>query len=766
MAAVVIPAVSTFAQPVQSSWTSATDGGWTQASHWSTNPYYPNNNNPPGTQYDAIINAGTAFYDIQLSDSISLNQLIIADPNVTIDHGAGTLTLTTGLDILNGHYRLAGATISGGTIYIGPQASAFILDSNGPIPPRLQGVTIDGDFALGCWIRDGLTLNGTATNSHFVVENSGTFSGGTVLYPVGATGHGFAVADGATLTLATTLSGGESPGVRIGEPINPQVPTTNNVINRGRFLIDHDTIEIWSSTFSNEGAMSVSNQGVLDIGMTGDNGAVPAQVFGTEWSNSGVFRLLGNQPPGVPPPKINLGGRTTTAGLGKIERTGGGIFLWGVLDNTNSVLNLSPEDWSLTIRSGSIIGGTINVARGGGFGVSIIGAGATLDGVRINGGFSYTGGQPLIIKNGLDLNGQMTIPGAFQALEFDGTQTLNGGLIVAIPTSSGASVVVSTGSALTLSPSTVIQANTFGFGGYPGALVINQGTIASTGFAGISVPTGPLRFRNEGVIDATSGNVKLGLSTSIDNVNQNTLTGGVWRVGSGSPPNSISFVNDSPVLTTNAADVTIIGNGSFPALEGLSVNQGAFRLRQAHDESCPSGLTNTGLLDLGAGCDVNVTGQFAQSDQGALTVQLAGTTPLAQYAAVHSTVSAALAGTLAVQLAPPFIPSLGNQFDIVTAPSISGSFTTIQLPVISSTRQFQVIYLPDRVRLTVIPANCYANCDGSAVQPFLNANDFQCFLNAFAAGNPYANCDGSTTDPVLNANDFACFLNAFAAGCP
>jgi YVTN family beta-propeller protein len=61
---------------------------------------------------------------------------------------------------------------------------------------------------------------------------------------------------------------------------------------------------------------------------------------------------------------------------------------------------------------------------------------------------------------------------------------------------------------------------------------------------------------------------------------------------------------------------------------------------------------------------------------------------------------------------------------------------------------------------------CYANCDGSHTPPILNVNDFACFLNKFAAGDPYANCDGSTTPPVLNVLDFSCFLNKFAAGCP
>ena len=61
---------------------------------------------------------------------------------------------------------------------------------------------------------------------------------------------------------------------------------------------------------------------------------------------------------------------------------------------------------------------------------------------------------------------------------------------------------------------------------------------------------------------------------------------------------------------------------------------------------------------------------------------------------------------------------------------------------------------------------CYANCDGSTTPPVVNVLDFNCFLNAFAAGSAAANCDGSTTAPVLNVLDFICFLNKAAAGCP
>ncbi len=66
---------------------------------------------------------------------------------------------------------------------------------------------------------------------------------------------------------------------------------------------------------------------------------------------------------------------------------------------------------------------------------------------------------------------------------------------------------------------------------------------------------------------------------------------------------------------------------------------------------------------------------------------------------------------------------------------------------------------------SLVPANCYANCDGSGAAPVLNANDFQCFLNKFAAGDSYANCDGVCQPGCLTPNDFQCFLNAFSVGC-
>ena len=74
-------------------------------------------------------------------------------------------------------------------------------------------------------------------------------------------------------------------------------------------------------------------------------------------------------------------------------------------------------------------------------------------------------------------------------------------------------------------------------------------------------------------------------------------------------------------------------------------------------------------------------------------------------------------------------------------------------------------FFVDDVQFEPWPRPCYPNCDGSTVAPILNANDFQCFLSSFAAGQPYANCDSSTVPPAHNANDFQCFINRFVGGC-
>jgi hypothetical protein len=57
---------------------------------------------------------------------------------------------------------------------------------------------------------------------------------------------------------------------------------------------------------------------------------------------------------------------------------------------------------------------------------------------------------------------------------------------------------------------------------------------------------------------------------------------------------------------------------------------------------------------------------------------------------------------------------------------------------------------------------CYVNCDNSRVGPRLNIDDFTCFINKFAVGDPYVDCDGDRQRTIA---DFHCFMTRFAQGC-
>jgi hypothetical protein len=101
-----------------------------------------------------------------------------------------------------------------------------------------------------------------------------------------------------------------------------------------------------------------------------------------------------------------------------------------------------------------------------------------------------------------------------------------------------------------------------------------------------------------------------------------------------------------------------------------------------------------------------------------------------------------------------------------TGTVIPGTTYIVALTLLTITQTIGAAAIPSgsfTIDLGVDP--CRANCDGSTTTPVLTPNDFQCFLNAYAAGLSSANCDGSTTTPMLTPNDFQCFINQYAAGC-
>ena len=149
---------------------------------------------------------------------------------------------------------------------------------------------------------------------------------------------------------------------------------------------------------------------------------------------------------------------------------------------------------------------------------------------------------------------------------------------------------------------------------------------------------------------------------------------------------------------------------------------------------------------------INGAGNAFQVSDGPTLTEFRATSPNAYQATIFANLRGLLSNTTVENLNGTVVGSPGDftgafQWNLQIAPNASATVGGSMAFVSSFT------------------TGCYANCDSSTAQPILNANDFQCFLNAFAAGDSYANCDNSSANPVLNANDFQCFLNTFAAGC-
>lgn len=100
-------------------------------------------------------------------------------------------------------------------------------------------------------------------------------------------------------------------------------------------------------------------------------------------------------------------------------------------------------------------------------------------------------------------------------------------------------------------------------------------------------------------------------------------------------------------------------------------------------------------IGVGAGT-LSITGRFANGHDGALNIELGGLTAGTQYDRLLIDGVATLDGTLNVSLVNlgggMFAPALGNVFSIITAGSVGGTFSTLNLPSLASDKMWFVGY--------------------------------------------------------------------------
>ena len=364
-------------------WLSPTSGNWTDPTMWSTNPYYPNSDNPSATTYDAVIDAtGTGGQYTVYSNSptaISLDSLTVNSAQASVYFFSLT---ANSVSLQNGTLGIEEANVSnistgGGTSLNLMQGQVGTLSITGGLNLDTQTVTFT----------NGIYLNNATVNwTHTATEHAG-FAGdqsidgnGTIIFAPPT--------QSLTQSSSITLSCATSSNVTIGTGVtmvSPQlIGIGGNFLNRGSLVtqsatdnINLDTIQnaghitattgtvkIWNLTntgdvsltnLSSPSLLNITNQGTFEV--TGGSSTI------NYLNNSGAFTVTSSTlklqnfstitPVSFVNSNVSVDGTLDTS---LINRTGGTLSVVGTLHNVGT-LNL--DHLGQLLNEGTIDGGTI-----------------------------------------------------------------------------------------------------------------------------------------------------------------------------------------------------------------------------------------------------------------------------------------------------------------------------------------------------------------------------------------------------------------------
>ena len=434
-------------------------------------------------------------------------------------------------------------------------------------------------------------------------------------------------------------------------------------------------------SFDNQGTVraEVSNQ---TITLTGDawtsSGLIDAvadgnlTLQGNGWSSTGTISIAGGGNLALNGSWVNqgavtmdasnvfLGGDFTLMTLGSFTRSGGTVFLTGNLQNAGQTLALDAATGSWNLDGGSIVGGTVTGADGAGLALANLDTG-TLDGVVLNADLTQGDRSRLIVLNGLELGGTLTLNTAQNStsesfltrLDFSGAQTLSGGGEVVFAGTAVQNRVRPTGH-LTIGPGITLRGRA-GVLGNTGQSFDNQGTVRAE-VSGQTITLTGDAWTSSGTIE-TAGGGRLSLS------------------GTATQAGTVT-VDAAGVLTASAAYVQTAGSttlqgGTFTASAGIDLSGGSFG---------GSGDVNGDLVNTGGTVQpglspglLTLNGAFEQQLGGRLEIEIDGLSPVSEHDRLDVTGAVTLGGELAVVTG--FSPAPGDAFDVMTWPAApAGSF--------------------------------------------------------------------------------------------
>ncbi len=662
------------------------------------------------------VNPGATF-DIQADIGIALQTgSPLVSNNGTFRKSAGGGTSSVGVPFNNA----ATVDLQSGTLVFsanGTHAGAF----SGAAGTTLQfgGGTHDlsGNVSVAAFSVAGATVN---VNAGTFSATASTFSSGTATFAAAAT---------VSSVGALTVSGG-TVNFNSGETIAPSSITLSGGTLGGSDTIDASTSVAWSGgaiggsgVFNANAGMAMSGTALKDFNttrtlnlsgtstMTGTagvrmwGGTININPGATVDIQADVGFALQSGTPSV----VNNGTLTKSAGTGA---------------SSNNV----PFGNAGTV---SVQAGTLNLAASGTHTGSFSGAAGTT--LQFGGGTHDLSGNVSVATFSVSTATVNVNGGTFSA----STSTFPSGTTTFAPaatlsaigalTVSAGTVVFNSGEtvtppSLTLSAGTLSGSDTVNV---PGAFTWTGGTLAGTGVLNAS---GGAALSGGNLKDVNSRSVVFGGTSTMSGLGGLRFFGGSLTIAGGAVLDvqadiGFTMISGTPSITNNGtlrksagSGTTTVGPtftnaGAVEALAGtfqFLANPGSFTQTAGTTTLNGGAITSTttmavqggtltgagtvtgavtsgGAVAPGNGIGVlNVTGNYVQQAAGAFNPQIGGLAAGTQYdqLKVLGASTATLAGTLNVSLANGFVPTDGNAFSVMTFASATGTFGTLNFPVL------------------------------------------------------------------------------------
>jgi hypothetical protein len=159
--------------------------------------------------------------------------------------------------------------------------------------------------------------------------------------------------------------------------------------------------------------------------------------------------------------------------------------------------------------------------------------------------------------------------------------------------------------------------------------------------------------------------------------------------------------------TVNQADYDIWNSGYGATTGGaLLVNGGTLKVPNITGSLINSG----GTLAAGTAPALRTIGGNLAENRGVMQMLIGGIVPGTNFDQIQVGGAAALGGTLLVQLANSFSPSIGQTFQFLTSTGgVSGTCTGMTLPTLGAGKAWQLLYGLNDLNLTVVAAGSAAS---------------------------------------------------------